>query len=172
MPKKDTIVADKATTYQAPDPAGGVKLETFIPWKLVKRGVKKQVITPLDAPEQFQEEVIQEHQIRKAEQDSPLIKALGQAHFWTTLLESGKVASPADVAQLESMDVTRVRELLRLTLLSPDLVEMILENQQPRCLSLEFLLRNALPRDWVAQRVMMSTPQGKTAAIGRSATTA
>jgi hypothetical protein len=29
-------------TSQIPDPAGGVKLETFIPWTLVKRGVKKQ----------------------------------------------------------------------------------------------------------------------------------
>jgi hypothetical protein len=28
-------------TYEIPDPAGGVKLETFIPWTLVKRGAKK-----------------------------------------------------------------------------------------------------------------------------------
>ncbi len=53
MPKKNTGVAGKAVTYEIPNPAGGVKLETFIPWTLVKRGVKKQVITPLDAPEQF-----------------------------------------------------------------------------------------------------------------------
>lgn len=37
-------------TYQLPSPAGGVQLETFVPWTLVKRGLKKQVITPLDAP--------------------------------------------------------------------------------------------------------------------------
>ena len=82
MPKKDTIVTGKPTTYQIPNPAGGVKLETFIPWTLVKRGVKKQVITPIDAPQQFREEVRKEKEIRKAEQDSPLVKALGQAHYW------------------------------------------------------------------------------------------
>ena len=40
-------------TYQLPSPAGGVQLETFVPWTLVKRGLKKQVITPLDAPQEF-----------------------------------------------------------------------------------------------------------------------
>lgn len=32
-------------TYQLPNPAGGVQLETFVPWTLVKRGLRKQVIT-------------------------------------------------------------------------------------------------------------------------------
>lgn len=40
-------------THQLPNPAGGVRLETFVPWTLVKRGFKKQVITPLDAPQEF-----------------------------------------------------------------------------------------------------------------------
>ena len=40
-------------TYQLPGPAGGVQLETFMPWTLVKRGVKKQVITPIDVPQAF-----------------------------------------------------------------------------------------------------------------------
>ena len=31
-------------TYQAPLPAGGVQMETFLPWTLVRRGLKKQVI--------------------------------------------------------------------------------------------------------------------------------
>ena len=37
-------------TYQLPSPAGGVQLETFVPWTLVKRGLKKQVITPFPRP--------------------------------------------------------------------------------------------------------------------------
>lgn len=47
MPKKDQAVTGEAVTYQIPAPAGGVQLETFIPWTLVKRGVKREVITPL-----------------------------------------------------------------------------------------------------------------------------
>lgn len=34
-------------TYQLPSPAGGAQLETFVPWTLVKRDLKKRVITPL-----------------------------------------------------------------------------------------------------------------------------
>ena len=33
-----------AVTYQLPSPAGGVQLETFVPWTLVKRGLRKQII--------------------------------------------------------------------------------------------------------------------------------
>ena len=69
MPQKDLGVAGKAVTYLIPDPAGGVTMETFIPWTLVKRGVKKQVITSLDAPDQFQEEAAVCRQERKAAQD-------------------------------------------------------------------------------------------------------
>jgi len=47
-------------------PAGGVELTTFIPWTLVKRGMKNEIITPLDAPEAFREEA--ERQAKKAEQ--------------------------------------------------------------------------------------------------------
>ena len=32
-------------TYQTPLPAGGVQMETFLPWTLVRQGLKKQVIT-------------------------------------------------------------------------------------------------------------------------------
>jgi hypothetical protein len=162
MPKKNTLITGRAVTQAIPSPAGGVKLETFIPWTLVKRGVKKQVITPLDAPEQFREEAAKERQEREAAKDSPLIRALGLAHYWQSLLESGMVNSPAEIAQQESIDVTRVREILRLSLLSPELVEMILQGRPPRGLTLEYLLRNPLPRNWEDQR-------DKIAVVDRSA---
>jgi hypothetical protein len=46
-------------TYQLPSPAGGVQPETFVPWTLIKRGLDKRVITPLDAPQQFLSEATQ-----------------------------------------------------------------------------------------------------------------
>jgi hypothetical protein len=39
-------------TYQTPPAAGDVQMESFLPWTLVRRGLKKQVITPLDAPQE------------------------------------------------------------------------------------------------------------------------
>jgi len=44
-------------TCQLAAPAGGVRMETFIPWTLVKHRANKQVITPLDAPQEFMQEV-------------------------------------------------------------------------------------------------------------------
>ncbi len=78
-------------TQQTPLPAGGVQLETFVPWTLVKRGYKKQVITPLDAPQEFLKEAAHERQMRTAAQDTPLMRALGLAYHWQRLLDEGRL---------------------------------------------------------------------------------
>jgi hypothetical protein len=54
-PQRSRITGEPVT-YRLPAPAGGVRLETFVPWTLVKRGAKKAVVTPLDAPEAFVQE--------------------------------------------------------------------------------------------------------------------
>lgn len=154
MPKKDKLIAGKATTYQIPNPAGGVKLETFIPWTLVKRGVKKQVITPLDAPEQFQAESEQEKETRKAEQDSPLMKALGQAHYWQRLLHEGKFGSFADIAAAEGVNKAHVIRICRLVHLAPEITEACMTSQSVG-LTLERLMRQGVPREWETQRELM-----------------
>lgn len=157
MPKKDKAVTREAVTYRIPDPAGGVQIETFIPWTLVKRGVKREVITPLDAPEAFREEAAAERQARKASKDSALVRALGLAHFWSQLLDAGKARTLADIARLEAMNVVQVREILRLTLLVPDIIEAILDARQPRRMTLEFLLRRSIPQDWEEQRRLVES---------------
>ena len=67
-------------THELPTPAGGVRLETFVPWTLVRRGLKKRVITPLDAPQEFLSEAAQERKKKTAAQVSALMRALGLAH--------------------------------------------------------------------------------------------
>ena len=64
-------------THELPAPAGGVRLETFVPWTLVKRGYRKQVITPLDAPQEFLSEATREREARAAAQDTALMRASG-----------------------------------------------------------------------------------------------
>lgn len=157
MAKKDKgLLTGDPITYQTPSPAGGVQLETFIPWTLVKRGVKRQVITPIDAPEQFQVEATMERQERKAAQDTPLIRALGLAHHWQRLLDDGKVQTIADIAQMEGIDVTQVRRLLRLVLLAPTLVEMIVVSNEQASINLEFVLRRAMPANWSEQGALFA----------------
>ena len=140
-------------TYQLPSPAGGVQLETFVPWTLVKRGLKKQVITPLDAPQDFLPEVAREQEARAAAQDSALLRALGLAHHWQRLLNEERVASVAEIAEIEGIDTSQVHRLLRLTLLAPDVVEKLVA--QPG-LTAEKVLGRPWPSGWQEQMRLLA----------------
>ena len=156
MAKKDKgLLTGTPVTYQIPAPAGGVQMETFIPWTLVKHSVKRQIITPIDAPLHFRHEAKVELQRRIAAQDTPLVRALGLAHYWQQLLDDGKVQTITDIAQMEGIDVTQVRRLLRLVLLAPSLVDaIVVENEdkdKARTINLESVLRYSWPSNWQAQ---------------------
>ena len=135
-------------TRSLPAPAGGVQLETFVPWALVKRGSKKQVITPLDAPQEFVEAAQQEKRARDATQDTPLLRALGLAHYWQRLLDEQQVVSVIDIAKAEGINVTHVRRTLRLTLLAPEVIERLTVTPEA---ALELVMRRAWPIVWHAQ---------------------
>ncbi|MBX3669482.1 MAG: hypothetical protein KF778_13875, partial [Rhodocyclaceae bacterium] len=87
-------------------------------------------------------------------QDHTLLKALALAHYWDKQIDDGVVAEASEIAQREQMEVTRVREVLRLVILDPSIAQAILEGRQPRTLSLELLVRQSLPLDWLGQRRM------------------
>ena len=160
MAKKDKgRMTGNPVTYHIPSPAGGVQLETFIPWTLVKRGVKKQVLTPLDAPEAFQEEAVQARQDRKAVQDSPLIRALGLAHYWQRLLDDGTFRSITEIAAVESLDLGQASRIARLTQLAPDIVEACIKGEE-NGLALENLNRRAFSMDWGVQRLALFSSHG------------
>ena len=151
MAKMDKgVLTGKPVTYPIPSPAGGVQMETFIPWTLVKRGIRREIITPLDAPQAFTVEAAAERTKRKAAQATPLIRALGLAHYWQRLLDEGKFRSITDIAAAEGIDVTQARRLLRLTLLAPAVVANLLANPDV-AVNLESVLRRVMPLDWQVQ---------------------
>lgn len=143
-------------TYQMPSPAGGVQLETFVPWTLVRRGLKKQVITPLDAPQEFLEEARRERLMRDAAHDTPLLRALGLAHHWQRLLDQGRFDSLSEIAQAEGLDLGRTSRIARLAQLAPDIVEACMAGEE-NGLVLELLIRRAFAVDWGAQRQKLLT---------------
>ncbi len=55
--------------------------------------------------------------------DPALLKGLGRAFRWKRLLDAGTYASMSDVARAEKLDRTYVGDVLRLTLLAPEIVE-------------------------------------------------
>ncbi len=146
-----------STVRQLPSPAGGVKLETFVPWRLVQRGVKKEVITPLGAPQAFREQAEAERQARAVARDTPMMRALGLAHHWQRLLDEQRAASVAEIAEAEGIDSSQVHRLMRLTLLAPDVVERLLG--QP-AITVEKVLGRPWPYGWREQtRLLSSAPQ-------------
>ena len=156
MAKMDKgVLTGNPVTYQIPSPAGGVQMETFIPWTLVKRGVRREIITPLDAPQAFTVEAAAERIKRKAAQSTPLIRTLGLEHYWQRLLDEGKFRSITDIAAAEGIDVTQARRLLRLTLLAPAVVANLLANPDV-AINLDSVLRRVMPLDWQEQGAVLA----------------
>ncbi|MGA3941088.1 hypothetical protein ACI2TU_07775 [Ralstonia nicotianae] len=141
-------ILGEPVTRSLPTPAGGVQLETFVPWTLVRRGSKKMVVTPLDAPQEFVAEAQRETRGRDATQDTPLLRALGLAHYWQLLLDEQCFASVAEIAEAEGVDVSRASRLLRLTLLAPTIVEQMTAVSGT---ALESVIRRTWPREWRVQ---------------------
>lgn len=153
MPKKTYgKQTGRSIIHTTPTPAGGVRLETFVPWMLVKRGYKKQVITPQDAPQEFLAEATREREVRAATQDTALMRALGLAHHWQRLLDEQRAASVAEIAEAEAMDVTQARRVMRLTLLAPEVVERLIAVPG---ITLEQVMRRSWPNGWGEQKQVM-----------------
>jgi hypothetical protein len=73
--------------------------------------------------------------------DSAMVKAIAQAFRWWEMLENGTYATIAEIAAAEKINETYVGRVLRLTLLSPDIVEAILGGRQPAEMTLAGLMR-------------------------------
>jgi len=142
-------------SHEIPTPAGGVRLETFIPWTMVRRGVRREVITPLDAPQEFAVEASREHEARVVAQDSALVRALGLAHHWQRLLDEGRYRTITEIAAAEGMDLGQASRVAQLARLAPKLVEVCVA-RGPHALSLEPFVRRKLPTLWAAQQEMIA----------------
>ena len=82
--------------------------------------------------------------------------ALAKGHRWLALLESGKVSSLREIAAQEGVDNSYVSRMMNLTVLSPDIVEAILDDALPDHLTL-FDIAVDPPALWEGQRMLMIT---------------
>jgi hypothetical protein len=89
--------------------------------------------------------------------DPALVKALARAFRWKRLLENGQYASLGELATSEKLDRGYLGRILQLTLLAPDLVEDILDGQQPAEMSLPRLMA-VLEPSWAEQRQLLAHP--------------
>ena len=115
-----------------------------VPFRIVKRGGRKEMQMP--------DRVRQERT-----PDNTLVKALARAFRWKRMLDSGEFATIAELAEREGIAAPYLTRTMRLSYLSPDLVEAILDGRQPRQLTLE-VLRQPLPEDWTEQKRALGEP--------------
>jgi hypothetical protein len=86
--------------------------------------------------------------------DNAMIKAIARAFRWREMLENGTYATIAEIAVAENINESYVSRVLRLTLLSPDIVEAIVGRRQPVELQLDGLMRR-FPIGWQEQLAAM-----------------
>ena len=73
----------------------------------------------------------------RVDQDTtPLQLALARGHRWLRMLEEGKAKSLREIAEKEKIDSSYVSRMVNLTLLAPDIVAAILDDQLPEGISL------------------------------------
>ena len=126
-----------------------IKLTTFIPVRFVRHKARKVVVEPT-TPGRMASPL---NPGRPTSVDEHLMAALAEAFFGQEMLDTGRVASAAEIAAHEGMEKVRVQKIIRLARLAPDIVEDIARGRQPVGLSLEFFLRKPLCDDWEAQRM-------------------
>lgn len=123
--------------------AGGRSV-TFVPLTIKRRHASKVLIPP---PGEKSAKI-------KSSFDLPMIRTLGKAFYWQALLDSGQASNVSELARQLKLEMGWVAEVLRLTMLAPDIVQAIMEGRQPRQLNLHAVRgRQAeVPVDWDEQR--------------------
>ena len=88
--------------------------------------------------------------------DATLTKTLAQGLLWFSQLRDGDIQSVRDLAQHHGVNQGDVSRILPLGLLAPDIVEAILNGNQPTELTASRLKRmRNLPISWAEQRQIL-----------------
>jgi hypothetical protein len=118
-------------------------LQIHIPMLIRRMRGRKQVIAPqaLDGEIPEAAEPIQ----------AAVVQALARAFSWAEILESGQVKSISELARSLEVDGSYVTRILKMTTLAPDIMEAIINGEEPDGLSLAKLTRT-FPEEWREQR--------------------
>lgn len=92
------------------------KVTIHVPLTFVARGGRKMIVSQAS-------NLLEDH---VPDRRDAAVEALARAFHWKALLECGRYASVADLARSENQKVSKVYNLLRLSLLAPRVIEGIL----------------------------------------------
>jgi hypothetical protein len=122
----------------------GETIQVRIPMKLKKQSGRKMVIVP---------EGMENARATRADYQGSLVIALARAHLWEELIESGKFGSIKELSEAIGIDSAYVARVMRLTLLSPSIIDAIVHGREPSGLSYR-ALAEPLPMLWEEQKVI------------------
>jgi hypothetical protein len=111
-----------------------------VPMKFTLRGGRKTIISEIGPPSP-----------PPPKTEDALLKALAKAFRWRSQIENGEYASITELAKARGVNDSYACRLLRLTLLSPEIVTAILDRRQHPDLTFKALAR-PLPIEWDRQR--------------------
>ena len=111
--------------------------ETFVPLNFRRRGARQVTYDHRDV------------------HDVTLLEGVARGFYWQHLVDTGVMKSGSDIARSEGLHPSVISELMRLTLLAPDILELLMVGRQPRRMSLIWFQRNPLPANWGEQRTLL-----------------
>jgi hypothetical protein len=99
------------------------KIIVHVPLNLRTWGGKKVIVGP-----KGEDLRALEIEVRK---DEKLLKALGRAYRWQTWILTGKYANVQEMAEKQKINKSYMQRIMRIMLLSPRIMEAILDGEQP-----------------------------------------
>jgi site-specific DNA recombinase len=122
--------------------------QLHVPIKLQRRGVERK-ITLLDP-------LARTCNASNKNPDPTLCRTVAKAHCWMQMLITGEANTVREIAQTEGIAENEISRRIQLAFLAPDIVEAIIQGQQPNTLAAQSLIRlNQLPSDWAEQKALL-----------------
>ena len=115
-----------------------------IPMKMKRRGCRKVIIVPDGLPNYPQSQ--------ESDYNMPLAAAVAKAHHWQEMFLSGKYSTATQLAEKLGFDRSYVTRMMRLALLAPDIVDAIINGNEPDGLTFKKLTSKPVPLSWDEQR--------------------
>lgn len=88
-----------------------------------------------------------------SEPDHVLLSNIRLARRWYRQIIAGKTYG--EVAADHKTDRSRIKQMIALAFLAPDILKSVVEGSQPTDFTSEWIKSHDLPADWSAQRVLM-----------------
>ena len=119
----------------------GRTLTIHVPMTFKTRGGRKLVISPDGEPSWAKP---------RTRVDNTMVKALARAFRWRKLLDTGVYATVEEIAAAEKINPSYVSRVFRMTLLAPEIIEIIVDGRQPADLTMAKLTK-PFPLEWRGQ---------------------